>query len=112
MSAPDVDLLAAVRAHLGAASHLDGELAAFHLAHARLAFDRAREELRSLEYALIARERAMVAHATAPVQQELPAAASPDAPSTDVAKRKPRHRNERAADVLGDPNAPADGGQS
>lgn len=67
----DYDIIAALRAHVGASSKTSGQVAAFHLAQARLLYERALEELRGLEHVLIAREREAAA-SSMPVQGGLP----------------------------------------
>jgi hypothetical protein len=61
--APDVDLVASIRAHLGASTSAPPDVAAFHLARVRVLFVALADEVRSLEHVLIAREQAMLARA-------------------------------------------------
>ncbi len=63
--------LADARTALAAASTAPPDLAAIYAAAARNALERAREDLRHVEAALIARERELV-HRAAPRQRELP----------------------------------------
>jgi hypothetical protein len=57
MSAPD--LLGAVGMHLSASSALDGDVAVFYCAAARVSYAQAKERLAELERLLIARESAL-----------------------------------------------------
>ncbi len=71
MTAPvDIDLFAAVRAHLGASTTATEPAAGVHLARARSLFERATAELKLCELALLTREAEWAA-GHAPVQQML-----------------------------------------
>ena len=61
--APDVDLVASIRAHLGASTSAPPGVAALHLARARVLFVALADEVRSLEHVLTARGSATLARA-------------------------------------------------
>jgi hypothetical protein len=106
MSASEVDQLAAVRAHLGAATSAPEPTAGVHLARARLLYEHALAELRSIEIVLLAREREWAARssppATAPAQTTLPVETTGTTTPTGTTTRRPRHHEVRGTDALPD----------
>jgi hypothetical protein len=100
MSAAPIDLLGAARAHLGAATSAPEPACSLHLARARTLYEQAADELRSIEHALVARERAWAerstpATPTASTQTTLPATSAPA-----TARPPTRHYDLRAGDPL------------